>query len=214
LVTVNRWWTAPGSVTAADAYLAAHAPAGLQSSGTSSGTSPEGSTIGRTFTAADVPFATGVDVDIELTAVASGVGVRLDAMAVYLPPRPDIAALIPDPTSVVVKVERTPPAGSGSTGAPTVQRTLGKAAAQWLVAVIASLSPPIPGSVTSCPMELAGTYLDTLSFATTRGLVNVVATVTGCTSVTIEQAAPLTLNGSLDSVVLSELGLPADYGLS
>ena len=79
LVDLNRWWTAPGSLTQALDYLKAHPPAGTQVDGTGTLTQPGRPvvyTIMYGHSAATLPM-----LQLDVTALDGGVAVRASVQA-------------------------------------------------------------------------------------------------------------------------------------
>lgn len=198
-------WQSAGTMSSALAYVRAHLPTGWVENGSGESTD-HGRITSLSLTLAPSgsfePYATQVDVQIGVAPYQDGVAIRVDAQAIWLPTKP-AAALIVDPSSVAVSVERPQH--------HTVHRTLGAAAARRLAARINRLDPDVFG-VRSCPMDWGGT--DVLRFATRSGTVVARQGVSGCADVHVirDGRTLLTLNGTVDPTLMHLLGLPANYG--
>jgi hypothetical protein len=204
----SRSWTAPGSTSAALAYLRAHLPAGLTADGRGSEYGPDRPTVytiqgDATGDRWRRPLVyTGLQLEFSVVRHGHGIAVRVDAQAVWLPPRSAAEHVPANARAVTVVVRRTG-------GTPTVRRTLGASKARSLAALVDRLPVSEPGTV-NCPMDRG--FTDTLTF----GAVRVTAQVGGCEYVTVTshgtRQPTLDGGGRIDRAVTSALGLPRDYG--
>ena len=212
----HRFWTAPGTLDEALSYLKAHRPDAFTDGGSMS------SDNGRTgehvealsWDRPETDFATYLEVQVAVTEIDGGVGIRADAQGIWLPQR-DPATLVGDVTSVAVTITRDAGEGNVVPGAPTVQRTLTGTDAQTLARLVDELPVSVLGTVHSCP-RMAGDFHDRLDFTTTASTtLEVYATTTGCAGVglAVPGHAEVALElGNLDTTTLQLLGLPKDYG--
>lgn len=209
----TRWWTAPGSPAAALQFFRTHQPAGVTASGTSSATGGGGPTVqGLSFSASGTQWRrpaayTELELLVSVTPLGSGVAIRVDADAIWLPQRTADQNIPLSVSAVDIVVAR-----SGS--APTVRRTLGAATARSLATVVNHLPPATPGGI-SCPMDRG--FTDTLVFHDRRNLVTVRAEVGGCGPVIVlvsgRTDGPILQQANvLDHAVTNALGLPPNYG--
>jgi hypothetical protein len=139
-----------------------------------------------------------------VVAQGSGVAVRADAMAIWIPTKP-ASEYISTVTSVDITVDRPG-------AAPTVRRTLTGAPAQHLAAAIDALRVDLPG-IRHCPMDRG--FTDKLLCHTATGhTIDVITNVGDCgdSTATADGTAQPTLSGGADRVVTDELGLPSNYG--
>ena len=211
LVQRARWWTAPGTVSAALSYLRSHVPRGVTPNGSmrAGGTGP--SVQGLTFAADGKQWSrptvyTEFEMQITATPLGSGVAIRVDTQAVWLPPRTSAELIPTSVTSVHVVVDR-------NGRAATARRTLGRVPARSLATVVNRLPVDVSGHL-SCPAEFG--FVDTLTFRGPDGAVRVRAGADGCGFVTIYRPRALRpmLSGgySVDHAVTAALGLPRGYG--
>ncbi len=176
----TRFWTASGTVASTIAYLHAHPPAGMTSSGSGSaggpGVPPNASLYFQSTEISSLLY--------NVFAYKNGVAVRADARVLWAAPR-DPADTVPSSVTAldVLVVRKNPQLHQG---APTVHRTLSGSAARALVDFVNRLPRAIPTGYVSCPAELGGEKrLDQLVFHspgnTSRLLVNMV----GCSTATL-----------------------------
>lgn len=166
----TRFWTAPGGVADAVAYLAAHRPAG-SSAGSSGGTTTDRSRTGPawvTFERDDADVAHGAT-SLELVVARLGggrVAVRADAMGAWRPAR--TLSLHVDPSIVTGADVRLsgPPSHPTQPASVRVGR-LDAPAAQRVATLLDGQLPAVP-MVTSCPLQL-GTRQDVVVLHTTTG---------------------------------------------
>jgi hypothetical protein len=210
----NRWFTAPGTMDEAIAYLRAHVPAGMKLDGTGTG-SRYGVITSENITYAiwDIGDLRDTYLNIFVAPYRGGVGVGMYATAYWVPSRPP-GYLIADATSVTVTVRRGGAhADPRYAHAPTVRRVLQGAVVGKLASAVNRLQPPFLTN-TSCTFQYAR-FDDSLVFATPTGSVRAFATTTGCTKLTLDFADGRHLDldpGGLDAAVLHALGLPRNYG--
>jgi hypothetical protein len=214
IVRRGDWFTAPGTMDEAIAYLRAHVPAGMRFSGTGSGAHY------GVVTSQDISYANPSSgnvrdafLNIFVAPYRGGVGVGMYATANWVPSRPP-GYLIEDATSVTVTVRRGgahPQAHAPH--APSVRRTLTGPAVAELARTVNRLQPAYLVNI-SCPYGLPG-FDDTLVFATPAGPVRVLANITGCAGTELRYPGRRQLQlqaGNLNHAVLHALGLPPKYG--
>jgi hypothetical protein len=203
LVYRSTLWTVPLSMTDAEMFYLGHRVAG--STGAKFWVEPVDQMIFR-VPAGDAFTAATIYVDV--MTYQSGVAVRVDAAAVWIPTKP-ASEHIGSVDSVDVTVDR-------NGAAPTVGCTLTGAPAQRLAAAVDALRPePHYGLVLPCPISLDG-GTDTLVFHAAGHSITAAVTVGGCggVDVDVDGVAQPPLDGDVDSQVLAELGLPPTYGAS
>ena len=208
-VYAHGWWTAPGTVTDAISYLHAHVPSGLSNNGSTIG-GPAGDPTavrGVVYQRADTGYAAEIDLTVLVVADGTGVAVRADAEAIWVPTRP-AAEKLPGVTSVRVTVRD---------GNKQKVRTLTGAKANGLAAVVRSL-PVLPPATYTCPMPAQGTRprVDRLVFTTSAGRVVVREDAGDCAWAEVRAggaALPTLQDGSLrvDQAVRHLLGLAKDF---
>jgi hypothetical protein len=210
LIDRARFWTAPGSIDAAIAYFTAHPPVGSTLDGTGTSGGPGGATVNELMFATQSGPATngladnGVGYLVQVVGNGDGVAVRVDVQAIWVPSKPAVE-LIGQVSSVAVVVNR-----NGQ--APTVSRTLTGAPAQQLADAIDALQVDGLGT-RSCPASFG--FVDTLTFDADSGRAVVASVIAdGCAGVgmTVDGAKQPQLAGGVDGQVLSEMGLPSNYG--
>jgi hypothetical protein len=210
----TRFWTAPGTVDAAIAYLKSHPPPGLSPSGSGSAGGPGTPTVEMlTFEAGAFGTDTFKSLQYSVVAFRGGVAVRADAQVIWAPRRSPADMVRSSVTSVDVVVVRKNP--QLHQGAPTVRTTLTGAAARQLADVVNRLPRAVPTVHMSCPAMLGGEWWsDTLVFHSSGPTAEVVDNMTGCASITFQIGSRKTiqLDGNLNGPVLHALGLPAGYG--
>jgi hypothetical protein len=211
----TRFWTAPGNVDAAIAYLQAHPPNGMRSSGSTSAGGPGG------FTSKGLDFEADGARSLHYTVVAyrGGVAVRADAQVLWAPRRAPADVAPASVTSVEVLVVRQDE--QRHRAAPTVHRTLTGAAARALARFVDQLPRAIPAGY-HCPNEGAGEErYDQLVIHGDGPTARVLVDLTGCASTTFQvgQRGPIQLSGKragvvddIDHAILTAVGLPAPYG--
>ena len=208
LVTRTRSWTAPGSVDAAVRYLKSHAPPGMTLGGWSTsngGTGPQ--TEG-------VAFESRSELELTYTLAAShgAVAVRADASTIWVPARPSWSMLrtpLADGQAVII---RQNPQLHG--GAPTIRRALSPNALRRVVDAIDALPLSADIGAHSCPATVGGeVWRDTVTVRAGGRSVRIVDNLSGCATLEVTVGTrTVQLGGSIDGVLLSLLGLPADYG--
>lgn len=207
-IRLTRWFTAPGSVSAASAYFSAHPPRGTTLG--SQGTDDDVVNVEFDGGSRSEVASSSVTVVVDIAPYRGGVAVRIDAYAFWLPSR-TTDSIIGVPTSAVATVTV---AGQAYRKPRTVTRHLTGSTAARLAHEIDDL----PGGVEmvhSCP-ALFVTVTETLSFSTPRGTYVVRPTNSQCGQTTELRTPggrtyPLGL-GTLFTDVLSALGLPENYG--
>jgi hypothetical protein len=205
----TRFWTAPGTVDAAIAYLQRHPPAGFRLNGSGSAGGPGVPANG------ELDFQAGKYSSLLYNVVADhgGVAVRADAQVLWAPARSPADTVPTSVNSVDVVVVRQN--SLTHQGAPTVQRTLTGVAAQSLSDIVNRLPRAVPVVHISCPAMLGGTkWYDRLVFHSSGATVVVVDDMTGCPTIefTAGHRKPILLAGDLNKAVLHALGLPDGYG--
>jgi hypothetical protein len=219
----TRFWTAPGGVADAVAYLAAHRPAGF-SEGSSGGTATDRSRTGLswvTFERDDADVAHDAT-SLELVVARLGpgqVGVRADAMGAWRPARDP--SLHIDPSSVTGAEVRLSGPPSHPTRPASVRVGRLEAPAARRVATLLDAQLPAVPMVASCPMQQGATQ-DVVVLHTTTGEVVVDVELSCLGSVTVSRdgtrlGSPLEGAHELDRVVraavtgeprLGEVGAP------
>jgi hypothetical protein len=210
LIDRAAFWTAPGSPAETIAYYKAHPPTGMTI--TVSGDASDRRTQHQyvVFAPPDAS-ANGIWVQFTVEAAGTGVGLRVDVSAIWVPTKPPSAYLGPvDSVDVTVTRPGFIP-NQKSWGAPTVRRTLSGATAQALSAAVDAL-PMATNATRYCPADHG--FVDDLVFHATTRTIHVVGEASGCfgVTVTIDGGPPVWLDGSIDKAVLAALGLPATYG--
>jgi hypothetical protein len=197
------FWTTPGTAANVIAYFTTHPPDGMTLTSRGTISTGQGDIVELIGFGSALSSAATPGVTVSVTPLADGVGIRIDATAVWQPTKPG-SERIGTVTSVDVTVTR-------GTSTPTVSRTLEDPAAQRLADAVDRLSPEAPG-VRSCPNDQG--FTDALVFHSSGRTVNVVNHVGGCggVSVTVNGVEQPDLAGSVDAQVLAALGLPANYG--
>lgn len=194
-----RWWTAPGSVRAALAYLRAHPARGFTNDGSGTGSGPDGVVEDLTFVGPSGTAYADLSLCLAVTDVGHGVAVRADAQAIWMPKRPPAEMIRPaDVDSVAMTVIRP---GLH----PPVRRTVSGTRADHLAAAFNKLPLATPGAY-ACPMSRG--YIDRLVFhLRTRPTVAATVSVDGCreVSVLVAHRDQPTLTGDLDSAVSNAL---------
>jgi hypothetical protein len=209
VIDQKRWWTAPGTVADAIAYVKAHVAAPLLAEGSVSGSGGvgpalDGLILGLVEHRSDA--YTGLQLLFSVVAYGDGVAVRVDSQAVWLPERTAAEQIPADVTEVDIVVDR-------GTHAATVRKTLAGDAARSIAQLVNSLPTANPGA-RSCPMDPG--FTDVLTFRGAGPTIVVTATVGGCASVQVgtPNGTQPTLDGAVrvDAAVTRALGLPTDYG--
>lgn len=200
LLIASRWWTSKEDTATAIAFLRSHQQRGLRQTGSGSFGNQSQTATEMTFSQSDAAYADQISLIFTIESVPNGIGIRADAEAVYLPPQPDLAALVPNTNAATVSLQQS--------GRPTIERQLNSRQAESLRETLMTLKIPAPGAI-SCPAG-AGNDLDVIRFATTRGPVTVTEHLTGCAYVTFSDAPTVGLSdlaGSLDHNIRLALGL-------
>ncbi|MGN6606552.1 MAG: hypothetical protein ACTHMS_06015 [Jatrophihabitans sp.] len=205
-----RWWTAPGTLDDAAAWFTDHPPTGYASDGSGGGGGPGGPTVET------VDFAADGRPDIEFAIVphGSGVAVRADVELDWVPLRPAWSLVGTDVTSIDVTIVRKA-YDHGRGGAPTVTRTLTGAAARRLAQGLDRLASAAPEGAHSCPAQLVQED-DRVVVHRPSGDLTFDRSGGGCAFTATVRApghpAASLVGNDFTATVLSELGLPADYG--
>jgi hypothetical protein len=210
-----RLWTAPGTMATALSYYRAHVPAGLSLSGTSGGSArADGNPVrrGLFFDATGRRWQrskayTELELLVEVAPFRGEVAIRVDAEAVWLPPRTPAEHIPGDVTSVDVVVDRTG-------HAPTVRRTFDAAHARTLAAIVDRQAVVPPGVMMHCAVDFG--WIDSLTFHGPSGDVLVDAQPGGCGDMNVgprSEHNPTLYGGTVvDLALLRTLGLPHNYG--
>jgi hypothetical protein len=188
LVTVTRWWTAPGKPRAVLAWVAAHVPAGFTLTG--QGSEGRGSAGDAWLDMFDLPAVPDVltkrSLLVEVTSDGARTAVRADAQVSWLPPRPASERIPPGAT--VVTLALVPGFGPGPgrklSAEPPVTIT-DPVKVAGIAAVVDRLSLYPPGEF-SCP-EDSGSGIR-LTFRASRNgpvLALVTGEDTGCQGVSV-----------------------------
>ena len=184
VVSQSRWWTAPGTVEAAVAWLTAHPPGGLSYVGAGSSSGPgQLPKQDLTFSSRASHAAYAQDqLLLSVVPLGNGVAVRADAQAIWLPDR-TAASAVPLPVdSVELRITRP---GTRARAA-TVRGERG----EELARAVNALPAVAPGRY-SCPAVIVGRdSSDVLTFHTRQRVVVVTVDLTGCTSVTVSVHGP------------------------
>jgi hypothetical protein len=207
----TRFWTAPGTVTAAISYLEEHQPEGMHSSGS-----------GR-FGGPGIPTTRTVEfqgdqlrsLQYSVVSYRGGVAIRADAQVLWAPRRDPADTVPASVTSVDVLVVRQNP--QAHRGAPTVRRTLTGARARALAEFVNRLPRAIPLGAVSCPAGLVGEHwLDRLRFHTAGATAELVVDLSACPRAAFQagRRAAIQLSGptDIDHVIMKAVGLSANYG--
>jgi len=201
LLSLTRWWTAPGAVSEALDYLSGHPPPGLRVTGHGTETSPGVVVESLMFDRRPTAAYNQLTLVIAVTRRGDGVAVRADAEAVWLPRRTAAEHIDKTLTSVDVTVIRPGVA-------PPVHRTVAGHRAQMLADVVNRLPVQPPGAE-YCPADFG--YVDTLVFHVDGPDVVMRADVTGCANVGVTVARrtqpALKGGGAIDRAVTTALGL-------
>jgi hypothetical protein len=168
MVSVFRWWTAPGTMNDAISYFDRHVPAGFSSTGSGSGSDHGVITQLSLSFGANLPHRVfiepGATVQIEVARLGSGVAVGVDVQGTWLRQR-SAAEEIVAPTSVVITT------WTGRLGTHRVQRTFDATAAARLAGIANGLPTMIPGLAFGCPFEVGDHHADLLTFTTSKGTI-------------------------------------------
>jgi hypothetical protein len=212
LVARHAWWTTSRSEQDVLDYAASHVAIGLKQNGSFSGEGVgDARDQGLRFEATGREWgkpAVFTELELLINAVPyrDGTAIRVDAEAIWLPPRASAGYVPLAVKSVDIVVDR-----NGS--APTVRRTLDMADARSLARLVNGLPVATPGTF-HCPMMRG--FSDTLTFHSVREVVTVHAEADGCGFVHLvpapENAPDLSGGVTLNRAVLRLLGLPPDYG--
>ena len=176
-VTRQRWWTASGTTSATAArWYAAHPPTGFTTEGGATGVG--GSGDGRrwadevTWDGTPHGSTSGTSVEVQTTATADGVGIRLTVLSVWPPARP-AASFVQDVSSIDVLSTHEQFRSQG--GDRTTQRrsTVSDPARVLRAAIAYDDLPGMTPVFHSCPMPM-DSYTDRITFHTAAG--DVVAT--------------------------------------
>jgi hypothetical protein len=157
LVTVTRWWTAPGRPRAVLAWVDAHVPARFASA--LHGSRRYGSAGDAWVDEFDLPVVPGVltqrSLLVEVMSEGARTAVRADAQVIWLPARPASERIPPGATAVTLALMP----GSGQwplarkrPAEPPVTIT-DPAKVARIAAVVDGLSLYPPGEFASCPMD-------------------------------------------------------------
>lgn len=216
IARAGHWFTAPGTMDAAIAYLTAHVPAGMTFDGTGTG-SRYGVVTSESISYTEQAVASIRDAYlwIFVAPYRGGVGVGMYATAYWVPTRPP-GYLIEDATSVTVTVRRGgshPPRHSPH--ARTVHRRLTGSVVGTLSRAVNRLQPAYLFDL-GCPFTWRK-HDDTLVFATPTGSARVFDSLTSCANVALRftDGRHLALDdpADLNAAVLRALGLPRNYGM-
>ncbi len=201
----TRWWTAPGTVSAALSYLRAHPPTGLHSSGGETLTWPDAAAKGVTFDGRQTGVYSQLSLVMAVARDGDGVAVRADAEALWLPGRSPAEHIAADVKSVAVTVRRP-----GS--APTLHRVVTGRHATALADVVNQL-PVFPPGTYNCPMDRG--FVDSLVFRVPGPDIAMQADITGCSTVSVtvdgRRQPELSDADRVDAAVLKALHLPSSY---
>jgi hypothetical protein len=147
-----------------------------------------------------------------IQASTSGVEIGITAIVPWVPDRPSWSLVPASATSVDVTVQRVRSAGSTG-GAPTVHRTLSADATQHLAATANALLPQAESNCRGPMIMIAAT--DTLIFHADGNSYTFTMPATNCPQFSIQASGHKTTYvevGTLDTALLTALGLPANYG--
>lgn len=218
LLDHTRWWTAPGTMADAIAYFKARPPAGRAWGG--GGQATEGMRyFGDTGTVTMMTLNTAdgyIDhalLTVTVVAHGDGVAIREDAQLVWTPTRLATQSVPCTITSVTVKLSRI--SDDDSVAAKPVIRTLNSGSARRLAAVVNSLAMQARGG--TCNGLSTPDVFDELTFTGHPSItVKLVLGQCGGTATFsadgIDQPPLSDPKESLNTAVLKELGLPANYG--
>jgi hypothetical protein len=207
-----RFYSTPGTVAAALAYVKHHVPGGmtLDSSGSSSG--------GGVPDVESVTYVspTKLFLSYSMTSGRGGIAIRVDAQTTWVPNRPSWSFVPDSVTSVDVTIVRKA-YNKGMGGAPTVRRTLTGDRARELAAAVNDLPPAAPEGIHSCPAMLVDAS-DVVVFHSPNGNLRLAHTGGGCAFNAAITAPPskreaLVPGAAFTNAVLRELGLPVGYGM-
>lgn len=205
LVMATRWWTAPGTVSAALRYWRAHPPAGLRVGGRGTRTSPGVVVESLSFDGHPTHAYSQLTLVMAVTQQPHGVAVRAEAQALWLPSRTTAEHIPPTVKSVDVTVRRPGVA-------PIVHRIVSGHRAGVLADAVNRL-PVFPPGTYNCPADRG--FVDSLVFHMPGPDVVVRAHVGGCSivSVTVGHRSQPALNGGgpVDAAVVKVLHLPKKY---
>jgi hypothetical protein len=206
------YWIAPGSLAAVANYVMRHPPRGMtaQSNGSGPGL-------------LEVDFATDAPSDryrVQLDYVAmtfgNAVALKIDALTVWAPSRPEWSFVPVTVSSGDVTVVRRPYTRDVR-GAPTVRRTLTGIAVRQLAATINRLTAQAPEGTHPCPVQLLDAS-ETVVFHSPQGDLQIQHTFGACAfnaAITADghTSTPVLVRAAdLTVAVLHTLGLPNDYG--
>lgn len=206
IVRWTSWWTAPGSVHAALSYFNTHRPPGLSADGSGSTGGPGVGTQDLFYGGVPTSAYESPTVDVEVATFGSGVAVRVDAYAVWLPSR-TADSIIHDPTSVTVTLQARSLIGSKPPS--TVRKTLPAGAAGRLGRLVNGLDGGV-FIAHGCP-AMSVEVDDTLVFRTAHGAFTVRDSTNPCAD-TASVRTPagrqyLLQRGTLHEAVLAALDL-------
>ena len=208
-VVRTRWLTAPGSADGAISYLRDHPPRGMVDAGSGG----SGDSSGTSIENVEFDGPGQLSLQYTLTPYHGGVAVRIDAITIWVPPRPAWSDIPSTAASVDVTVVRKNP--QLHQGAPTVHRTLTGHALTALVRAVNRRGMQPNYGPRSCPADLGGeVWTDNLVFHAGGVAYRAVQAMSGCGYLSIEsgQHRRAFLAGSIDAAVLRALGLSANYG--
>jgi hypothetical protein len=196
LLSRTRWWSAPGDVAGAVAYLQSHVPSGLGLEEGGAG-APTVTYVGETNAA-----YSSARLHVDVVPYEGGVAVRARSEVLWQPKAGSGRPLPADIAAVEITVRR-------ANKAPTVTRALLGAEARKLATLINALPVADPNTAV-CSADLG--LRDDLAFRTSSGSVKVSVKVGACGTVLLGGGINLTGADQLDAAVLEALGLPASYG--
>lgn len=213
----TSWWTAPGDVSAAIAYMKEHPPTGMHLQGWASGGSDDRQEVDFADNPSD-PASYPIEIEYYMAPYQGGIALRVDAVTTWAPSRPAWSVVPGDAASADLTVVRDSlnPDRPELGGAPTVQRTLTGAALTQLADALNALPARAPEGIHSCPAMLVNAR-DLAVFHTPAGDIRIVRNGGGCAfNATITAAAgagEVYVNGAdFTNALLTALGLPKNYG--
>jgi hypothetical protein len=190
-----RWWTAPGSMHAALAYLRAHPLRGFTLDGSGTGSGPDGVVDSLTFAGPSGTAYAELSLGFAVTRFGHGVAVRAETQAVWMPQRTAAETIAPAHLVFVSMTVIRPGLH------PPIRQTVIGTKADNLAFAFNRLPLATPGAY-ACPMSRG--YIDRLVFHLRTGP-NVVAqaSIDGCreVSVVVAHRDQTTLTGDVHRAV-------------
>jgi hypothetical protein len=210
VVLLSAFWTAPGTTVAAQDYFMAHPPVHTKLDGFSNTNDPA-DPVNVSFVGAPGRYS-ALWANFQIVPFHAGVALRADVEVSWYSTK-SAQERIGTVSSADVVVDRSNSGGDGLPRVSNVDKTLTGATAQALAAAVdAAKLEPAGNVLRSCPIDFG--YTDRLTFTAGARTIVVLVTVGGCEgmSETVDRVTQPPMAGTVDPLLMKDLGLPAGYG--